>query len=234
MLTGFKTSLKYLLDNRVAELRIKTLPKIYHSSSSDEIDYLMFKCKAELFRRDILSVVRPRSKTYSRDRKAGIKRGKQHKLEVRESEGFDTFWNEILIPNLDSKHKTTPVHTLEEITSLKSKFPEKIRQFNVYHDDKIVAGTKIFMTKSVAHSQYISGNTDKNQLGSLDFLHAHLLEHVFADMPYFDFGISNENQGQNINQGLLYWKEGFGARAISHDFYKIDTKNYVELDKVML
>ena len=44
----------------------------------------------------------------------------------------------------------------------------------------------------------------------------------------------NENQGKNINEGLLYWKESFGARAISQDFYEVEIKNHTLLDNVLL
>ena len=145
-----------------------------------------------------------------------------------------SFWNEILIPNLSEKHQAKPVHSLDEIQYLHSKFPKNIRQFNVYQNDKIVSGTTIFETNLVAHSQYISGNSDKNELGSLDFLHDYLISNVFKDKKYFDFGISNENQGQNINQGLLFWKEGFGARTIVQNFYEIETKNYPLLESVLI
>ena len=57
---------------------------------------------------------------------------------------------------------------------------------------------------------------------------------VFKNKNYFDFGISNENQGRNINEGLLYWKESFGARSITQDFYEVEIKNYTLLDNVLL
>ena len=79
---------------------------------------------------------------------------------------------------------------------MKALFPENIRQFNVYQKDKIVAGTTIFETRNVAHCQYISGNEDKNELGSIDFLFYHLISEIFKNKRFFDFGISNENQGQ--------------------------------------
>ena len=141
---------------------------------------------------------------------------------------------EILIPNLKQKHQAKPVHTIDEISFLKSKFPNNIRQFNVYKEDKIVAGTTIFESENVAHSQYISGNSNKNELGSLDFLHNYLISNVFKEKDFFDFGISNENQGKNINQGLLSWKEGFGSRTIVQNFYEIETKNYSLLENVLL
>jgi hypothetical protein len=86
----------------------------------------------------------------------------------------------------------------------------------------------------VAHSQYISGNSDKNELGSLDFLHDYLISNVFKDKKYFDFGISNENQGKNINEGLLYWKESFGARTFTQDFFEIKTNSHSLLDTILI
>src|SRR5690606_25377569 len=103
----------------------------------------------------------------------------------------------ILIPNLSKKHHAKPVHSLEEILYLKAKFPKNIKQFNVYYGDQIVAGATLFETKTVAHCQYISGNDDKNILGSLDGLHHYLITSVYANTRYFDFGISNENEGRN-------------------------------------
>jgi hypothetical protein len=70
-----------------------------------------------------------------------------------------------------------------------------------------VAGTTVFITDTVAHPQYISGNKQKNELGSLDFLYNHLISEVFNDKIYFDFGPSNEENGQKINEGILFWKE---------------------------
>ncbi|WP_452227933.1 MULTISPECIES: hypothetical protein [unclassified Lacinutrix] len=196
---------------------------------------MSFILKADLIRRDTLSVLNVQQQPkLSKDRIAGNKRALKQNLIVKEVETFDAFWNTILIPNLNAKHEAQPVHSLAEVTYLKSKFPKQIRQFNVYKEDKIVAGTTIFETNHVAHSQYISGNADKNLIGSLDFLHLYLMQKVFADKPYFDFGISNENKSKNINQGLQYWKEGFGARTITQDFYQIDFKNIDNLDTIFI
>ncbi|MDG4714480.1 GNAT family N-acetyltransferase [Winogradskyella marincola] len=221
-----KAVLNYLLDNKIKTLELKELPIVFlENQTNNPLAYLCFKLKAQLVRVDMHSVVDLKFKAYNRSRKNGYKRGQKNNLVVKEVNDFEDFWNKILIPNLDNKHDVKPVHSLEEIQLLKTKFPNKIRQFNVYHNNIIVAGTTIFETKHVAHSQYISGNTDKNTLGSLDFLHHHLLEDVFASKSYFNFGISNLNQGQNINQGLLYWKEGFGSHSITQSFYKFDTVN---------
>ncbi|WP_162014342.1 GNAT family N-acetyltransferase [Kordia algicida OT-1] len=233
--TCFQMILDDLKENNIQQLHIKQLPTIYSPLPTDELQYLLFTLEAKLTRRDALSIINMQQRPkVSKDRIAGNKRAIKHNLVVKEVHEFDDFWNQILISNLQKKHDAKPVHSLEEITKLKMSFPDKIRQFNVYKDEKIVAGTTIFDTKYVAHSQYISGNEDKNTLGSLDFLHLYLLNEVFQDKMYFDFGISNENQGKNINEGLHYWKEGFGARTITQDFYEIDVQNSPKLDTIFI
>ena len=227
--------LDYLKENNILKVHIKSLPALYSPIPMDELNYLFFILEAKLTRRDALSVINMQHRPkLSRDRIAGNKRAVKQGLVIKEVDAFDDFWNEILIPNLQERYGTKPVHSLEEIQKLKIFFPKNIRQFNVYKDDVIVAGTTIFETEYVAHSQYISGDDDRNILGSLDFLHVYLLDEVFKDKMYFDFGISNENQGRNINEGLHYWKEGFGARTMTQDFYEIDVQNSHKLDTIFI
>ena len=231
----FKIMLDYLNEINIQKLHLKMFPTMYSPFPTDELQYLFFILEAKLVRRDALSVLNMQHRPkISKDRIAGNKRAIKHGLMVKEVDTFDEFWNAILIPNLERKHAVKPVHSLAEIEKLKNKFPKNIRQFNVYKDDVIVAGTTIFETKHVAHSQYISGNEDKNNLGSLDFLHLYLFNEVFQEKMYFDFGISNENQGKNINSGLHYWKEGFGARTITQDFYEIDVQQSYKLDTIFI
>ncbi|MCO4822566.1 MAG: GNAT family N-acetyltransferase, partial [Flavobacteriaceae bacterium] len=235
VLEYFSVLMRYYKDLGFDALELKELPSIYTLVPNAEMNYLMFILEAKLIRRDVLSVVNFKNTIkVSKDRIAGNKRAIKHQLVIKEMITFSEFWNEILIPNLNEKHGVQPVHSLEEIKNLKQKFPNNIRQFNVYKEDEIVAGATIFETKNVAHSQYISGNEEKNNLGSLDFLHLHLIEQVFRDKAYFDFGISNENFGKQINAGLNYWKEGFGARTVTQDFYKVDLNNIYKLDAVFV
>lgn len=230
----FELVLKFLHEQNIHTLYIKEIPSIYHHMPSDEIHYLNFILKAELVRRDALSVIDNQNKLkFSNSRREGIKRANKHGLTIVRDDNFEAFWNTILKINLKQKHNATPVHSLSEILYLKQIFPENIQQFNVYHNDRIVAGATIFETQGVAHCQYISGNDDKNTLGSLDILHDYLINDMYANKRYFDFGTSNENNGRTINEGLQFWKEGFGARTLIQDFYKIDTKNYTELKTVL-
>ena len=139
-----------------------------------------------------------------------------------------------MVPNLKDRFDVEPVHSLTEIEHLKLKFPNHIRQYNVFDGAEVVAGATIFESKRVAHVQYISGNKNRNESGSLDYLFDYLITKEFNHKDYFDFGTSNENEGNNINQGLLYWKEGFGARSYTQHFYTLETTHPHLLKKVFI
>ena len=221
----------YLDANKIEKLHLKTIPSIYHTKPAEEIQYALFLAEAKLVRRDSLSVIDLSKKfKISKIRKRGIQKGISNKLVVREENAFDSFWDEILILNLQEKHRAKPIHTIEEMDHLKSLFPNNIRQFNVYHNDIIVAGTTIFESQQVAHCQYISKYEKQDDLGSLDFLFHFLITQVFQQKCFYDFGISNELQGKKLNDGLSYWKESFGASAIVHDFYEVETANHSKLN----
>lgn len=231
----FQALLSFLSESHFEKLYLKILPSIYNLKPSEEILYGLFLVDAKLIRRDSLSVIDLlQDKSISKIRKRGVKKALSNKLTIREEGNFELFWNEILIPNLSNRHQTKPVHSIEEMGYLKSLFPENIHQFNVYFEDKIVGGTTIFETKTTAHCQYISKKPNVEDLGGLDFLFHFLVHERFADKRFFDFGISNENQGKSLNEGLIYWKESFGANTIIHDFYEVETSNYTKLNGIFV
>lgn len=234
-LSLFHQVLEFLNRNDIAKFYIKTIPPIYHKLPSDELLYALFVADSKLVRRDSLSVLDLQLPAQiTKARRESIRRGAKNGLIINEEPKFADFWNLILIPNLQKKHAAKPVHSLAEIELLHSRFPENIRHFNVYDNGQLVAGTTVFVSDKVAHPQYISGNPDKNALGSLDFLYHFLIADVFADKRYFDFGISNENNGNYLNEKLLFWKESFGARTVAHDFYEVETANYKRLETVLI
>ena len=57
VLKAYQNILEFFSNQNIIELEIKLLPKIYHTLPSDEIDYLLFKTKATLIRKDITSVI---------------------------------------------------------------------------------------------------------------------------------------------------------------------------------
>ena len=84
----------------------------------------------------------------------------------------------------------------------------------------------IFETLTTDHAQYISSTPEGKSSGALDFLFHNLITDTYSHKPYFSFGMSNENQGRDLNVGLNSWKEGFGTSSFPLDFYQVQTSNY--------
>ncbi|GEP50706.1 hypothetical protein FNO01nite_13780 [Flavobacterium noncentrifugens] len=225
----------FLDQNKISLLQIKMIPEMYNSMLSEDIKYAFFLTDSKLIRRDCLAVIdlsKPFSATKSR--RQSIRHGAANGLEIREEAEFDFFWNDVLIPNLHKKHQSKPVHTLEEIKKLQQLFPQNIRHFNVYHKGNIVAGTTLFITENVVHPQYISADAQKNELESLDYLYDYLISEISKGKNYFDFGPSHEQNGKKINNGILFWKESFGAKITVQDFYEINTSRFSTLDNILI
>jgi hypothetical protein len=218
----FTTLLAYLKSEGFTLLQYKPIPHIYHIYPSDEDKYALFLAGARLFRRDVSSAIVPgRRLPFRKDRRGHLNKARRNALVVEESDRWQSFW-EILHDNLVSKHGVRPVHSVDEIQDLRRRFPHNIRLFAVNVGQEVVAGTVVFETEMVAHTQYIASNDVGKRAGAVELLLAHLLENVYPQKPYFDFGISNTNDGRYLNKGLIDFKEGFGGRSVVHEFYELD------------
>lgn len=234
-LEAFKATLCFLHDNEIQTLIVKNIPYIYHSYPADEIEWALTCVKANLYRRDsTLTIQNKNPLPYQERRKRSIKKAQKLSPIIckNEPDGLEKFWLQVLEPNMLKKHNLKPVHSLNEIKLLANKFPDNIVHYNIYVADQIMAGCTMFINSTVAHAQYISGTEDGRANGCLDYLFNHLIKEEYNQYPYFDFGNSNEEAGTKINFGLIDWKEGFGGRAVSHDFYEVETVNYAYLDNI--
>ena len=228
---AFKALLAFLDAKAISSLELRNIPTFYNTMPSDELSYFLFKANATLIKRDALMVIDTSTKIkFQKNRREGINKAKRNGLTIAVDDNFEGFWNQILIPNLQKKHGVAPVHSLEEIQLLAAKFPDHIKQVNVYKDNVIVAGTTLFLTKTTIHPQYVSGNSDKNAFGSLDLAYDYIINHFDSSKRYFDFNISSEENGTALNSGLIFWKESCGARTYVADNYLIDTACYKTLD----
>lgn len=231
----FKCILLFLNKNNITKLEMKLIPSIYTTSLSEEIHSILHYVNAYILKKEIsLAVPISEKKIFSKSRMSGIKLGIKNGIEISETESINEFWNEILIPNLQKRHQTIPTHSLEEMNNLKRNFPNNIRQFNVFIENKIIGGTTVFETTNVAHTQYISGIKEFNHLGGLDLLFHYLITNIFKHKNYLNFGTSTIPNSTQINKGLFNWKQGFGAVPITQDSVLFDTNNFDKLDLIMV
>jgi hypothetical protein len=141
-------------------------------------------------------------------------------LTVLDATDYGPYWD-VLTENLQSKYRTAPVHTLEEITLLAGRFPENIHLSVCMSGGRVIAGVVVYASPRVAHLQYIGSSAEGRESGALDLLMVHLIG-VWRDRRYFDFGAATEQDGRYVNTGLVEFKEGFGARTVVHDHYTLD------------
>lgn len=206
----------------IRRVHYKTVPSIYHRLPAEEDRYALFRTGAALTRRDVLSVLDPRDPPAWQERRTrGAKKARKAGVRARRSDDWEAYWS-VLEETLGAQHGAKPVHTVEEISLLAKRFPDKISLHGAYAGEVLVAGVVMFDTGRVAHAQYIAAGLEARNNGALDLLFEHLLREAFCTSPVFDFGISNEQQGRVLNTGLVEQKEGFGGRAVAHDYYRWD------------
>lgn len=211
------------LKQQFAAFNYKTIPHIYHKQPAEEDRYALFLLNAPIVRRDLLSVVcREDRLPYQSRRARGIKKARSSGITIQRETDFTAFW-ELLAATLAARHAAAPVHSLDEIHLLHERFPENISLHTARKaQGELLAGVVIYRSGRVAHTQYIASSPAGRDIGALDLIFDELIQS--QDCAYFDFGSSHEEGGRVINEGLIDQKEGFGARSVSHDHYRIDLR----------
>ena len=159
---------------------------------------------------------------WERVRRRGIVRAQQAGISVERSDDYSAFW-QVLTDNLSTKYGLKPVHSLDEITLLHSRFPENIKLYQAVKDGTVIGGVVLYLSEKVVHAQYSSATPEGKRLGAMDLLYNQIMNFDFRDYPYFDFGRSTENaDGSGLNETLVFQKEGFGGRGLCYDIYEYD------------
>jgi hypothetical protein len=221
-LGAFEAVLLHLRTAGFRTLDYKTVPHIYHRQPAEEDRYALFLLGAELVRRDLLSVVDLGNRLpYQGRRTRGLKRAQAAGVTVRPETDFAEYWD-LLAATLADRHGAAPVHSRAEIQALRDRFPQNIRLHAARMAGDLVAGVVTYETDRASHAQYIAASPAGRDVGALDLVFDHLLNDPLPGRRYFDFGGSHEEAGRVINAGLIDQKEGFGARSVAHDQYRID------------
>lgn len=222
MLDVFDNVKQFLKNAGVRMFIYKCMPAIYNKYPSDEDLYALFRNNAELYRRDVsFSIYQPDRLGYQEQRKRAVKKGYRHQYILHESSKYEEYIA-LLDKILMKYHGTHPVHNVNELRLLAEKFPNNIKLYTAEKNGQIEAGTVLFLQSGVVHTQYLANSDEGRKNGALDCLLDWLITDVYKDKNWFDFGISCEQEGRYLNEGLAAQKEGFGARAVVHDFYRIE------------
>jgi CelD/BcsL family acetyltransferase involved in cellulose biosynthesis len=120
------------------------------------------------------------------------------------------------------RHGVSPTHSLDELLRLKEKFPDSIRLWGAFLDEKLIAGVCNFSANAkVVLAFYISHDEDYQEYRPVNTLFYEIMKQSSREgFDYLDFGIFTVNM--EPNWGLARFKENFGSRGIFRDTFYCD------------
>lgn len=221
----FSILVDYLRANGFKRLVYKAIPHIYHRIPAEEDLYALFRFGARLEVRNLSTAIPLANPLHSsRLMERARKRQRKSGITVEEVQTADSFWD-IVVEDRRVRHNVKPVHTAAELNLLKSRFPEEIRFFTATAPDgEILGGAVIYKDRGVLHLQYAACTPRGKDLYATDIIYHRLIFDLFPypASRYFNFGISNEDAGRYLNEGMVAHKEEFGGRSIVYDIYTLD------------
>ncbi len=222
MLEVWDAAASFLRHAGVRKLYYKPVPYIYASYPTDDDRYALFRSGAKWTASQASAAIplcMPRllNETASQHLRKAARAG----VMVRLSDDFDSFWP-LLEECLMERHSVRPVHSLEEMKLLHSRFPRSIRLFVAERDGRILAGTVVYFTSRVAHTQYIATTPEGRRGNLLPFLINEVIRQACGGLAYLDFGSSCTDGGRNLNAGLMLKKSALGGRTVCYDTFRLD------------
>ena len=214
--------IRYARDNQFHGIDLTPPPIVYHKRPSHYVDFALVKNGFGYRKREISSVIPLTFSetevlyTFSAESRRAVRRGVKLGVEVRECEDYEAFY-QILKRNLKMRHNVTPTHSLEELLLLKQIFPERIKLFGAFAEERMVAGVVMFICNpQVVLAFYISHDEDFQQYRGVNCLFFEIIKWAIREKyAYLDFGIFTVNM--DPNWGLGRFKESFGAQGIFRD-----------------
>ncbi len=208
------------------KLTYKAVPSFYHRAPAQDDLYALFRLGAVRCRCDLSCTIDLQHRlSVSERRRRGLKKARKTGVEIIEGRQYLPALWEVLTENLARKHGVNPVHNLEEIVLLADEFPDYIRCVCARKDARVIAGVLVFITPTAHHAQYIASSDQGYEASALDLLFEFSIETAGNQgSRWFDFGISNENQGMVLNDGLYRFKSEFGGCGAVHEFYELNLK----------
>lgn len=206
----------------VEALIYKPLPHIYQTVPAEEDIFCLFRERAIQTDCLLSSVVDFRnSAPMNETSRQNIRIAAESGVIIGEDDDFSRFWS-MLAEQLWARHKAMPVHSPEEITYLKKKFPENIRLLTASIAGETVGGAVLYLCKQVVRIQYMASDDTGRKVCALSALIADCCRRYMADYRYIDMGSSNYPDSGEINSGLLLFKSGLGGRGVAFPTYRIN------------
>jgi len=204
-------TLQYFRSKEFQSVEIKTVPDFLCNGNQRELMDAIAHADPTISLKAIFHATTLPFQITDRGRSWGQKKANAFGLQAKESDDFSGFWVKVLEPHLKDKFQSKPVHSLEEIQLLKSRFPGNIKIYTVEKEGEIVAGTVLFIDGRFLHTQYIGSTENGRKYRALDLLFSQILEEFNSSKKYLSLGTSLDSRTGKPIQSLITWKESLGA-----------------------
>lgn len=216
--------LEYTKSKQFAGIDLTPPPIFYSRKIENYIDFALFRNHFSYRKREVSSFVtldfeeKQVLSVFKNEARTAVRRSQKLGIEIKKSDDYKNFY-EILKRNLKMRHNVTPTHTLEELISLSTIFPDRINLYGAFLENQMIAGVVMFQCNSkVTLAFYISHNEDFQEYRPVNFLFYEIFkESIQKGFCYLDFGIFTVNM--DPNWGLARFKENFGSKGIFRDSF---------------
>jgi len=136
---------------------------------------------------------------------------KNHNITIANNNDDYINFHNILSKNLNEKYKSNPTHSLDEFLIFKNQIEENQSLYLVKKENIILGGVLLVKaTNNCWYTFYISKNSDYNSTSNCSILF--IMKNISLDarknnVKYLDYGISTEDKGLILNEGLSIFKE---------------------------
>lgn len=164
--------------------------------------------------------------SFDENKKRNTKKAMKHGLKFVRlmSRGEIEAFYELLKSNL-AKYSAVPVHTVDELEDfIARRLKGEVELWGVWDEDRLVAGTMTFYFEqtNLLHTQYLASDLQITDYSPSTFLYYSILHNAIqGGYQTVSFGITTEDHGRYLNQGLVSNKESFdGKHSINWTYYK--------------
>ena len=201
-------------------------PSFYSNRVSNYVEYALLSSGFDYFRREVTSTLTIGENEddilnkFKSSHQRAVKRSQNLGVEVKITNKVDDFFS-ILETNLKIRHDVKPTHTINELKTLITLFPEEINVFGAFYNHQMIAGVlNITVKEGVALAFYISHKNEFQELRPLNLLFFNIFKwSITKNIKMYDFGTFTVDGVANM--GLGRFKENFGASGVFRDSLKI-------------
>ncbi len=221
----WKRLMYFFKENGIERFELKEIPLFYYRFMS-ETDRMVFHHFGEPVKKSAFWAIDTRKdlrKLLNRNRRRTV--SSVGNIQVKPSEDWQEFWH-VLQQNLSQRHDSVPVHTLEEMLLLKSRFPDRIFLFGAYQKQEMLAGAVVYFKNHVLHFQYLSALPVGINRNVVDNLFWEIVRTHYRDFAFIGMGTAEAEGKPDWN--LSYWKYSFGAEPFVQYTWHFDVEKSVE------